>query len=135
MLGGARVTQELVVSSEDRVGLLAGVTGVLYEMGINLLAVSVQTEGGAAVVHLTTEANLYARDALRGAGFDVSMREIVEVEIAHRTGFLCKLTEALARKGLTIEDLHLTAVEGCERTRLQFCASNNIQAAQLLRGK
>ncbi|UCF10031.1 MAG: ACT domain-containing protein [Candidatus Bipolaricaulota bacterium] len=134
MAGTARIARELIVDSDDDVGLLARITGVLYERGINITSVSARTEGGGASVHLMTEANGYAKDALSESGYRVEEREVVVVELANRRGFLNKVNETLARKDVSIVDLQLTAAESCERALVVFSTSNNTQAVQLLHG-
>jgi len=135
MVEPAQIRQELIVQSEDRVGLLANISCLLYEMGISILAVHVITDDGRAVVHLLTDAQQHARHALCDAGFTVDAREIVVIKLTHRPGFLCKLNQVLARKEVSILDLFVTAAEPCGHATLVFTTSNNSQAVQLLRGR
>jgi len=65
----ARLRKELVIRTENRVGLLAEISRILSEMGINILGVTVQTEGDSVALHLLADAHLYARDVLRAAQF------------------------------------------------------------------
>jgi hypothetical protein len=130
----ARLLQEIVLRSEDRVGVLAEITRVLSEMGINLLSVRLRSSEGVAVVHLLTTSQSYACEALKDAGFDISERDVVMIELPHHPGFLRRASEALARKDITIVDLHISVpMEGKVGVVVLTC-SNNAHAIQILRG-
>lgn len=126
--------KELVIRTEDRVGLLAEISDLLSDMGINILALSVQVEGTSAVFHLITNAQLYALDALRDAGYQVEEREVVVFEIPNRPGELCRVTAALARKEIDIGELYATATEGSSKALVVLTCSHNSKAVLMLRG-
>jgi hypothetical protein len=131
----ARCLKEIVIEDDDRVGVLADVSRLLSDMGINLLSVSVKVDGARARIHLITASQSYARDALQEAGFEVSERDVVAIELPHHAGFLCRVTEALARRGITIDELHATVPEGGATGLVVLICSNNLHAMQLLRGR
>ncbi len=130
---GATVGRELVVLTENRVGILANVARVLAEQGINILAVAVIVHDEQAELHLVPDAPNYALDALRKAEFDVEEREIVLVELPHRAGFLRRITEVLARQGLDIRYLYASALETGQSSLVVFSCTNNGKAVTLLR--
>jgi hypothetical protein len=134
MAGTARIARELIVESDDDVGLLARITRTLYDQGINISSIWARAEAGGATVHLMTEANGYAKDALLDAGFTVDVRDVVVVELSNRRGFLNKMNEALARKDVGIVDLQVTVAESCDKALVVFSTSNDSQAVQLLHG-
>lgn len=130
----ANLRKELVIQTENRVGLLAEVTRRLSDMGISLLAVAARPEDSGAVLHLITNTQLYARDALRSAGFSVQEREVIVLNLSNHPGFLCRVAEALARKDLAIEELYVTVSEGSAKGLVVFTTSHNSKAVQMLRG-
>ena len=130
----ARLQQEIVLRSEDRIGVLAEIASVLSEMGINLLSVRLRSIEGEAVVHLLTNSQSYACEALRDAGFDISQRDVVVVALPHHPGFLRRTSEALARKDISIDDLHLSVPEEGKVSVVVLTCSNNAHAIQILRG-
>ncbi len=133
MAKGARIAKELVIRTTNRVGLLADVARLLADMGINILAVNTWTQGDEAEIHLLTDAQLYARDALRDAEYPVEQREVVVLELPHRPGFLRRITEILRRKGLDIHYLYSTAPDWSERSLIILSCDNNGKALVLLR--
>ena len=104
-------------------------------MGIDLAAIHVRVEGDRASIHLVTNSQTYARDALRDAGFSVEERDVVTVEMPHHPGFLCRIAEAMARRDITLFDLYATASSTGTAALVVFTCSNNLHALQLLRGK
>jgi len=131
----ARVQQEIVIRTQDRIGILAEVTRLLSDMGINVQAVRVGVEEDRACLHLVTSSQSYARGALQDAGYTVEERDVVVVELPHHPGFLCRINEALARKKLTVDELYATVSDDASTGVVVFSCSNNLHAAQLLRGR
>lgn len=130
----ARLVQEIVIEDVDRIGVVADISRLLGDMGINLSAVSAAVEGESVRIHLITSSQSYARDALRDAGYHVRERDVIAMELPHHPGFLCRITEALARRELTITELYATVPEEGDLGLVVFSCSNNLHALQLLRG-
>jgi hypothetical protein len=125
--------KELVVRTENRVGLLADIAKLLSTQGINILATAVFVLGEEAELHLVVDAHRYAWESLRDAGFPAEEREVVLVELPNRPGFLRRVTEALARQGLDIRYLYASAAEDTPYTLVVFSCTHNGKAVLLLR--
>lgn len=130
----ARLQQEIVLRSEDRVGVLAEIACVLSDMGINLLSVRLCSNEGKAVVHILTTSQSYACEALRDAGFEFSQRDVVMLTLPHHPGFLRRAGEVMARKDIMIKDLHVSIPEEGKVGVVVMTCSNNAHAIQILRG-
>ena len=131
----AQLQHELVLRADDRVGVLAEVCALLGDMGISLLSVGVFADNGTASIHLVTSSQSYARDALRDAGFRIDERDVIMIELPHRSGFLCRVIEALARKDISVRTLQATVAEDSATGVVVFTCSDNARAVQLLRGR
>ena len=130
----ARLQSEIMIHTEDRVGVLAQITRLLGDMGINLLSVLVRTTEDEAMIHLVTTSQTYALDALQSAGFRVDERDVVVVELPHRAGFLSRVAEALARKDIAVTELYATMADAASTGVVVFTCSNNSRAVQMMRG-
>ena len=130
----ARLQQEILLRSEDRPGVLADITSVLGDMGINVLSVRLRCVEDEAIVHLLTNSQSYAYEALRGAGFEIMERDVIVLTLPHYPGFLRRTSEALARKDITINDLHVSVPEEGKVGVVVLTCSNNAHAIQILRG-
>ncbi|MBC7318417.1 ACT domain-containing protein, partial [Candidatus Bipolaricaulota bacterium] len=82
----ATIGKELVVRTENRVGLLADIAKLLSTQGINILAVAVFVQNEEAELHLVVDAHHYALESLRAAEFPTEEREVVLVELPNRSG-------------------------------------------------
>jgi hypothetical protein len=131
---GARLQRELVIRTDNRVGLLGEITRLLSDMGISIVSISVRAENGTVTFHLLTAVHLAARDALRRAGFLVEEREVIVLDLPHHPGFLCRVAEALARKDLDLQELYATVSDGSTKSLVVFTTSHNSKAVQMLRG-
>ncbi len=131
----ATIGRQLVITVENRVGLLAEVAHILATQTINILAVSVGVCQGQAEVRLVTDTPSYALDALRKADFSVDEREVVLVELPHRPGLLRRITDTLARQDLDIQELYATVTSDSDHSLVVFSCSHNGKAVQLLRDR
>jgi len=131
----AQLRTELILATENRTGLLAEICRMLGDMGINLLSVALDVAGETAIFRLLAVSQSYASDALREAGFAVEERDVVVIELPHYPGFLCRITEALARKDISLIDLHSTVSEDGSTAMVVFTCSDNGRAVQMLRGR
>jgi len=129
----ARLQQEIILQSKDRPALLADITRVLSDMGINLLSVRLRSIEGEATVHLLTNSQSYAYEALQDAGFDIVERDVILLTLPHYPGFLRRTSEALARKDISINDLHFSVREEGKEGVVVLTCSNNAHAIQILR--
>jgi len=125
--------RELVVHMPNRVGLLADIATILSNKGINIIAIYSSTEGEHAEIHLITDAQIYARETLEGAGYAVEQEEVILLELPHRPGFLRRVTESLRRHGVDIEYLYATAPAWSEKSLVVLSCDNNGKALDLLR--
>jgi hypothetical protein len=131
----ARCVRELIVRTENRVGLLGQVASLVSQLSIDILAVYVLVQEGEAEIHLLTDAQTYAKRALEAADLPVEERDVVAVELPNRSGFLRKITESLARQGIDIRLLFATAAPGTRNSLVILSTSNNGKAVLLLRGR
>ncbi len=131
----AQLRREIVLIGEDHVGLVADVSRLLGDMGINLLSIVLDSAEDAATLRLLATSQSYALDALQDAGYRVEERQVVVMELPHYPGFLGRVSEALARKGISLIDLHATVSEEGSTGVVVFTCSDNGRAVQLLRGR
>jgi len=132
----AQLRREIVLTTENRTGLLAEISRLLADMGINLLSIVVIAVDEFAIIRLLASSHSHASDALRGMGFSVEERDVVVMELPHYPGFLSRISEALARKDVSLIDLHATvSEEGSTGVVVFSCSDNGRRAVQMLRGR
>ena len=103
--------RELVIVTNDRVGLLADISGALAKKNINIESVDVEVTGKKAVCRVLTLKKDYpkAKKELAKAGFKVLAFDVLVVKLADKPGELSGVARKLADKGINIKNVHLLA--------------------------
>ncbi len=101
--------KEFVIVTDDRVGLLADISGILARHNINIEGVSVDVAGKKAVcrVLMLKENATKAKKELGKAGFTVLSPDVLVVKLADRPGELSGVARKLADSGVNILNVHL----------------------------
>lgn len=128
----ARIGKEVTVRMLNEIGVLAQLSKIVADKGINILAVTAWVEGENAVVRLITNDNLRVMDALREKNYNPRETEVVLTEVAHKPGMLRHITETLGAKGIDLHHLYATAPDNQDRILVAFASANNDQAVVLL---
>ena len=120
-----------IVRLENRPGSLADVTEALGERGINISAVSGMTwdEGGGLGLITNDEAG--TRSVLDDRGADYREIELVSAELDDQPGSLGAATRRLAQKGVNIEALIPTGMQG-SRVSVAFGVTDAAGAREAL---
>ena len=95
---------DLTLSLEDRPGELARLGEALGNAGVNIEGSCSTTAGGRGEVHVLVEDAAAAKQALDGAGIQVSgERDAMVLDVPDRPGELGKAARKLAKAGVNIE--------------------------------
>jgi hypothetical protein len=123
-----QVTKEkqLKVVTDNKVGRLAEVTGLVADKGVNIDNICAYACGKEAIMYLLTSDNAKARKALDGKGFKIDEDEVILLRVWNRPGSLAAVTARLKKHGINIETVYGTSTESGERMTIVFsCADNN----------
>src|SRR5690242_2203442 len=99
--------KEIIIKVLNEIGTLAEISKIVAEKGVSILAVSAWTDGVDGIIHLVTDDNLRASDALRKKNFQLREGRVVLVELPHKPGMLKHMTEVL--KAANIDNHHIYA--------------------------
>ncbi len=124
----AKLGKEVVIRMGNEIGVLAQIAKLIAEKGINILAISAWTEGSTGIIHVVTDDNLRASDALRAQRFNPREQEVVLLQAPHKPGLLRKITERLAGEGLELHHLYAAALDEAGSVLVVFACSNNERA-------
>ena len=124
----AKLGKEVVIRVGNEIGVLAQIAKLIAEKGINILAISAWTEGSTGVIHVVTDDNLRASDALRARRFNPHEQEVVLLQAPHKPGLMRKITERLAGEGLDLRHLYAAAEGDAGQVLVVFACSNNERA-------
>ncbi len=122
--------KEIVVTAVNKIGILADISKILADHGINIAAVAgYAAEDNTAKIMLVTEDNLRSSDALKKAGYKlVKESEVVMMDLENKPGALKSITSILSGEGIDIKYIYGTACTGNCPSRIVLATSNNEKA-------
>lgn len=129
MIKSAEFGKEITVTIVNKIGVLADISKLLTEKGINIGAVAGYASGNEAKIMLVTEDNVRAVDLLRKAGYtSIKENEVIILGLANTPGALKLISVILAEKQIDIKGIYGTAcTAGCP-AKIVLSTSNNEKA-------
>lgn len=126
----AELGKELVITVSNKIGVLADISKIIADHGINIVAVAGYAgENNTARIMLSTDDNLRAGDALRKKGYNsISEKEVVLLDLDNKAGALKFITDKLAANGIDIKYTYGTACLGSCPARIILSTDNNEKA-------
>jgi len=136
MLKGAKLTKGIIVTVANKIGVLADMSKILADHGINIEAVKGYAENEKAKIMLITDDNLRSIDALKKSGYKSAVEsEMIMLELENNPGALNNITAKLASEEIDIKFIYGTACpSGCP-ARIILSTSDDEKALVALKAK
>lgn len=138
MIKSANLAKEVVVTVVNKIGILADISKILADHGINIQAVAGYAVEGSneASIMLITDDNLRTQDALRKKNYkSIRESEVMVVELEDKPGALKSVTEKLAASSIDIKYIYgATCASGCP-AKLVLRTSDNEKAVVAFKSK
>lgn len=135
MLKDVNLGKELVVSLPNKVGILADISKILADHGINIEGVAGYAQGNDAKIMLVAEDNLRAKEALARGGYKaIKENEVLVLDLENKPGALKVVTAKLAKDGIDIRYTYGTACSSGCPSRIIVATSANEKALVSLKG-
>jgi hypothetical protein len=120
--------EELIVTVDDRPGVLADIGELLGEAGVNIETLSASTYNGVGVIHLVVDDGDDAAETLAAQNFKVeATRQVLTATLDDRPGELGRYCRRLADAGVTISAVYVARRDRGE-TELIFAVDDLEQA-------
>jgi hypothetical protein len=133
MIKSVTLGEEIVVTTKNKVGLLADISIILANQGINITAAAGHEDGRTARVMLITNANLGVVNELKKRRYKtVKETEVVLVDLENKPGALKVVATELANKGIDIKYHYITACSSGALARMVLQTSDNEEAMAVL---
>lgn len=135
MLKGVCLGKELAVSVANKIGILADMSKILADHGINIEAVSGQAfDDNTAKIIMVTDDNLRATDALKKSGYmSIKESEAIIIDLENKPGALKHITAILATEEIDIRHIYGTACASVCPSRVVLSTSDNQKALLMLK--
>jgi len=101
-----KTVKEIVLSIAHAPGALWDIISLLYENGIHVEALSVQSQGKKGAIHIITDDPSRASNALKTTGYDGKTREVVMCELPSHPGGLNAVLKPLSERDINIDYLY-----------------------------
>jgi hypothetical protein len=121
--------EEIIVTVDDRPGILADIGELLGNEGVNIETLSASTHNGHGVIHLICDDEGDATELLKSNGFKVeAVNAVLTATIDDRPGELGRYCRRLADNGVGIKAAYVARRTGGE-TEFIF-AVDDLESAQ-----
>lgn len=129
MIRSANLGKELLVTITNKVGILANISKILADHGINIEGVAGYASGNEAKIMIVADDTLRAKEAIVKAGYkSTKENEVVVVDLDNKPGALKSITAKLAAEKIDIRYIYGTVCpEGCP-ARIILSTSDNEKA-------
>jgi hypothetical protein len=129
----AKQCKEVSVRVLNDIGILAQLTKIVAEKGVNIRAVASWVEDeNKGVVHLVTDDNLRAMDALSAHNYAPMEVDSIEVLMHHSPGMVSSICEKVGGGGLNMHYLYASAPVSDEVCLTVLSTDDNERALVLL---
>ncbi len=136
MIKAANIGKEFVVSVANKVGIMANMSKILADHGINIEGVAGYVSNNEAKIMLVTDDTIRAKEALEKNGYkNIKENEVLVLELENKPGALKIVTAKLTSEKIDIRYAYGTACpSGCP-ARLILSTSNNEKALVSFKAK
>ena len=124
--------KQISVFVANRTGSLETLVNTLAEAGVDMRAMSIADTQEFGIMRMIVKGNTKACNALREAGYLVSVNYIIAVEIPDEPGGLAKVVSILAGHGIDIEYTYAFMTRSHGKACVVFRVENNEAAEALL---
>jgi len=119
--------KELVVTTQDKPGMLAELSSVVASQGVNIIAICAYSMQGKAVFMLVSSDNQKVKAQATSKGWKVEDREAIMVELVDKVGAAKEVGDKLKAKNVNLRYCYgttCTCAPDCA-CRLVFSSDNN----------
>ena len=125
-------TQELIISTQNRIGLLADVSAVIAQTGVNIRAIAAYTMENQAVFEIVSSDNAKTEQALKDAGYTIETKEVILIELPDKAGQLSALAAKIKDAGIDLKYIYGTTDAPQENAILVIGSDNNDKILEIL---
>lgn len=101
------LVNRIVIMAHNEVGVIADITRVLADEGINLETINTETAGDQGAIILTVDQYDHALYVLNQAGFKAVGDDALVVRLPDAPGALARVADRLKGAGINIRSMHI----------------------------
>ena len=124
--------KQLSVFVENKQGRLSEITGILQQTGVDIRALSLADTTDFGILRLIVDQEEAAEEALRQAGFTVSLTPVIAIGVADRPGGLAEAMAVLRDGGVSVEYMYAFISRRKDTAYVILRVDDNDRAAALI---
>ena len=129
----AKHCKEVSVRVYNDIGILAQLTKIVADKGVNIRAAAAWVEDeNKGVIRLVTDDNLRAADALKEHNYAPEEVTSIEVQMDHTPGMLSSVCAKIGGGGINVRYLYASAAVSDETCLAVLSTDDNVRALVLL---
>ena len=105
-------TTRIVVMANNQVGVIADITTLLADAGINLESINTEVNNEQGTVILTTDNSDHTLYVLNRAGYKAVGDEVLVIQLRDEPGALARVAESLKQAEVNIRSMHILNRQG-----------------------
>ncbi|MDD5005300.1 MAG: hypothetical protein PHS93_02200 [Candidatus Omnitrophica bacterium] len=109
----AILAKELMVDTDNKIGMLADISSLITDAGVNITAICAYAVADKAIFRIITSDNNKAKSALAQKGFKVRENDVVTVMLADKAGQAKMVADKIKKAGINLDSLYGTTC-GCK---------------------
>jgi hypothetical protein len=126
------MVKQLNVFSENRPGKLEKITGVLADANVNIMAMKISSEDEYGVFQFIVDDPEKGFRAFKQAGITVSLKEVLAVDVANKSGSLHHMLSILRKDDINVEDCYGFVVESEKKAIIVMEVADSTAAGKTL---
>lgn len=136
MIKSANLGKELLIKTADKAGILAGISRIMADHGINIEGVAGYVVNKEATIMLVVDDALRAKEALDKGGYKVAREsEVVVVELENKAGALKVMTSKLGGAKVEMTGIYGTTCAGGCAAKIILTTNGNEKAVVALNAR
>ena len=132
MIKSVDIGEEIVVTTKNKIGILADTAVIMANEGVNIDALLGYEVGKTAKLLFITNGNLRILNKLKKKYKKIEETEVVVAEISNNPGALKVVATELKNNKIDIKYVYITSPYRCESSRMILETSDNEKAMVLL---
>jgi len=134
MISSIHLDKEISVTIVNKIGILADISEIIANHGINIEAVGGIAIENKAMLMLLTNDSRRALDALVAKGYkSAKENEVAVVELENKPGALKNVAKKLAQEGIDIKYIYGSACSGACPSKIVLSTNDNAKALVVLK--
>jgi len=130
-MGVTKLGKEIYVEAPDEIGMLAKISTVIANAGVNIQAICAYGEKGKAIFRIVTSDNKKAMESLKPLNFKMKEQEVVLMELEDRVAAMAEVCRKMASEKANLTHIYGTTGVGGGACLLVLSSNDNAKIVKI----